>query len=784
MPRCSISLLSFLGIGLACLPLAAQQDAAQDTAQRIATFEREFKTFAEHYCNDCHTGDAAEAELAFDLIDYSAVVNDRAQWETIIKMIETHSMPPEDSAQPSAAEREAVLKLLDNTLYYVDCDLPHDPGRVTIRRLNRQEYDNTIRDLIGIDLKLARDFPSDDVGYGFDNIGDVLSMPPLLFEKYMDAAEQVAAAAIQVPDPEKFERQKRVGEQLESAGSAQLHDNNVYVFPSDGTLKAKFTLPRAGDYILRVVAGAQQAGEELAKMELTLADHKREVEVDARADELRPYEWYLNVEAGEHEATARFINDYYNPEAENPEQRDRNLFVQSFELIGPVDLPEDQLSEAHRRIVTQRPDNPRDRRQLRRAAREVLEPFVSRAYRRPATPEDIRPLVELVGVATENGDSFERGIQLAVTAALVSPHFLFRVEQDPQPENAGEPRTLSDFELATRLSYFLWSSMPDEELFKLARDGRLNHPDTLVQQVRRMLHDEKAFALAENFGGQWLNLRNLAEASPNPELFPEYSTELRESMLRETLEMVAYVLRENRPITDFLTADYSFVDQRLAQFYGLQPVEGERFQRVSLEGTPRRGVLTQASILTITSNPGRTSPVKRGKWIMENILGTPPPDPPPNVPQLEETQQAQPGLTLRQQLELHRADPVCASCHRQMDALGFAFENFDPIGRWRDKDGEHAIDPSGVLPDGTEISGSASLVEVLTREKEKFARTLAEKMLTYALGRGLEYYDRCAVDKIMEQLEANEYRMGALVEAIVLSEPFRMRRVAPTTDSD
>src|SRR5690606_24790407 len=315
--------------------------------------------------------------------------------------------------------------------------------------------------------------------------------------------------------------------------------------------------------------------------------------------------------------------------------------------------------------------------------------------------------------------------------------------------NAGEPRTLSDFELATRLSYFLWSSMPDEELFKLARDGRLNHPDTLVQQVRRMLHDEKAFALAENFGGQWLNLRNLAEASPNPELFPEYSTELRESMLRETLEMVAYVLRENRPITDFLTADYSFVDQRLAQFYGLQPVEGERFQRVSLEGTPRRGVLTQASILTITSNPGRTSPVKRGKWIMEHILGTPPPDPPPNVPQLEETQQAQPGLTLRQQLELHRADPVCASCHRQMDALGFAFENFDPIGRWRDKDGEHAIDPSGVLPDGTEISGSASLVEVLTREKEKFARTLAEKMLTYALGRGLEYYDRCAVDKIM-----------------------------------
>jgi hypothetical protein len=452
------------------------------------------------------------------------------------------------------------------------------------------------------------------------------------------------------------------------------------------------------------------------------------------------------------------------------------VFVRQFELHGPERVDPSAFPASHRRLITTRPRRS-DRPSVRQAAEEVLRPFVTRAFRRPVDAEELEPLVDLVDLAVvERREPFERGIQVAVAATLVSPQFLFRIERDEQPQDDTAKRSLNDYELATRLSYFLWSSMPDSELFQLAASGRLREPRVLAAQVQRMLADPRSEALVENFAGQWLNLRNLDESSPDPDQFELFDQSLRESMRRETLEFFAAVMREDRPLTDLLNADYSYLNERLAQLYGVPGVEGDQFRRVTWPDGRRAGVLTHASILTLTSNPTRTSPVKRGKWIMENILGTPPPEPPANVPQLEESAKAAPNATLREQLELHRKDPTCASCHKQMDALGLALENYDAIGRWRDRYPQAAIDAAGKLSSGETFSGPQQLLQILGERRQQFGRCLAEKMLTYALGRGLEYYDRCAVDKIVRQLEQEEYRFQALVLGIVTSDPFLMRR--------
>ncbi|MFM7844861.1 MAG: DUF1592 domain-containing protein, partial [Planctomycetota bacterium] len=379
-------------------------------------------------------------------------------------------------------------------------------------------------------------------------------------------------------------------------------------------------------------------------------------------------------------------------------------------------------------------------------------------------------------------------IEVAITALLVSPEFLFRYEGPRQPETAvaNEERSekqetlqkqeLSDFELATRLSYFLWSSMPDEELLAVAERGELRQASVLAAQTRRLLGHKKSIALAENFASQWLNLRGLEEVTPDTARFPSFNAAVKQDLRKETELLFDTILREERSIFDFLTADFTFLNERLAKFYGVEEIKGGQFRRVSLEGTPRLGVLTHGSILTLTSNPTRTSPVKRGKWIMENILGTPPPDPPANVPELEEVRGAQPAASLRKQMEIHRANPQCAVCHVTMDQLGFGFENFDAVGRWREREGEQLVDASGELPGGSKFSGPRELVTILTRKKAEFSRTIAERMLTYSLGRGLEFTDRCAVDELVKVLEREDYRLQALVLAIVQSEPFRLRR--------
>jgi len=376
----------------------------------------------------------------------------------------------------------------------------------------------------------------------------------------------------------------------------------------------------------------------------------------------------------------------------------------------------------------------------------------------------------------QQGDSFEQGMQVALTAVLVSPHFLFRMESDPKANDSNAIRDLNDYELATRLSYFLWSSMPDDELFQLAGQSKLRDDSILQQQIRRMLAELKSESLVQNFFAQWLNLRLLGDLTPDAKVFPAFDAELKTAMRRETELFAAAIVREDRSILDFISGRFTFVNARLANHYGLEGVDGDQFRRVEFTDKHRSGVLTQASILTLTSNPGRTSPVKRGKWVLENILGSPPPDPPPDAPDLEATQKSQPNASLRKQLEIHRTNAVCASCHKVMDQLGFGLENFDAIGQWRELDGKFKIDASGELPGGAKFNGPLELAKVLEKRRGEFARCLSEKLLTFALGRELQVQDRCAVDKIVEDVAAQDYRFSALVVAIANSDPFRRRR--------
>ncbi|REJ86807.1 MAG: DUF1592 domain-containing protein [Planctomycetota bacterium] len=757
------------------LPDGATQAAAAET-ERVLDYTADVGPFFKRYCLDCHEGEAAEAGL--DLARYDSVESiqaNREHWMHIFDRIRVGSMPPSDADQPPDEERERVTAWLDHALFYVDCGQAPDPGRVTIRRLNRAEYNNTIRDLLGVDFEPAADFPSDDIGYGFDNIGDVLSIPPLLVEKYLDAAEEISRRAIVTLEDRQI-RTKLAATELEEDGAVYDGPYDSKIMVSRGSVSTTFDLPAAGEYLLRIEAGADQAGDEKAKMELRAGDRKLAV-VEVTGDRTPDvYEHRFEAEPGRMRLSAGFINDYYNKD----EKADRNLLVKSMAIEGPLGLPT-ELPESHRSLVVSSPDEAVS---LEEAASENVRSLLERAFRRPVSDEEIAQYVDFVEMTVERGDSFERGMQVALQATLVSPHFLFRVETDKRSSAADSRHSLNDFELASRLSYFLWSSMPDDTLFDLAEQGVLHEDAVLAQQVQRMMSDPKSYALIENFAGQWLNLRKLEtnDVAPDPETFPPWDRQLRDDMWRETELFFASIVREDRPLTELLDGRYTFVNANLAQLYGIEGVEGDEFRRVELTDGRRAGVITQASVLTLTSYPTRTSPVKRGQWVLENILGDKPPDPPPVVPGLEETQQANPNLPLREQLQIHRSDPNCASCHVLMDDIGFGLENFDAIGRWREKDGEFELDTSGVLPTGEEFSGPLELVGILSLRRDEFTRCLAEKLLTYALGRGLEYYDKCTIDDIVAETIDGDYRFSALLTAIVRSEPFRMQRADASED--
>ncbi len=722
------------------------------------------------YCIGCHTAPNAAAGLALDSFkDSAGVLKEQELWQRVQKNVDSRHMPPASAPQPTDLERHAMSAWIDQMFKVASCDL-RDPGRVTIRRLNRQEYNNTVRDLCGVDIHPADKFPSDDVGYGFDNIGDVLSLSPLLMEKYLAAAELVARAAVIAPedsalavtyDPAKF-ADSIGGTVLPTGGRQQT---------GDGEMSFQMEAARDGDYNFSISAAQDEAGPDPAHMIVRIdGEQIMKFDVRNRVRNPRAYTLPVRLKAGTHKVGIAYDNDFFDQNAPAG-KRDRNLYVFSVEAHGPPGLPV-TLPASHRRIVFVQPDPSAPD----VAARKIMGEFARRAYRRPVTPAEVQRLVSYVGLARKQGESFERGIQLGMEAVLVNPNFLFRMELDSHPNDPGSHRVLGGYELATRLSYFLWSSMPDDELFRLAANGTLKDPAVLAAQVKRMLKDPRAHSLADNFAGQWLQLRNLATVSPDRARFPDFDDTLRAAMKSETEMFFEAIVQEDRSILDFIDGKFTYLNEPLARHYGIEGVTGEKFRRVVLTGSQRSGILTQASVLTVTSNPTRTSPVKRGKWVLEQMLADPPPPPPPNVPTLPDDKKGPVEGTLRHRLEEHRKNPICASCHMRMDPLGFGLENFDAVGRWRTQDGGSDIDSSGVLPSGQSFKGPGELKQILRTKKTQFATCLAQKLLTYGLGRGLESYDKCVIADVVKTTARSDYRFSALITAIVESDPFRKRR--------
>jgi Protein of unknown function (DUF1592)/Protein of unknown function (DUF1588)/Protein of unknown function (DUF1585)/Protein of unknown function (DUF1587)/Protein of unknown function (DUF1595)/Ca-dependent carbohydrate-binding module xylan-binding len=758
--------------------LGAEETASQRAARRAVQWEKQIQPLMARYCYDCHGGAKTEADLS--LVDFKTpeqILKARKSWQVLLQKVETGAMPLEEARlQPTKDERQALVDWISAALTDVDCSGSPDPGRVTLRRLNRREYRNTVRDLVGIDYEPSREFPGDDTGYGFDNIGDVLSLPPVLMEKYLDAAEEIASKAIDAHGG-KTELDKRiVGANLKGDGAKSGFLS--WLLTSDGEASANFEIPGDGEYEIRVLVSGDQAGDEPVKMAVRLDGKDLEkFDVTSKAGTEQEIKSRTRLAKGSPKIGVAFLNDFYNPNDPQPDNRDRNLYISMLHLRGPLDAKDIQLPPMHKQIVFATPGGRTTRKE---ASEQVIRRLATRAFRRPATDDEVARLVKLAEQARGEGDNFEQSIQVALQAILISPHFLYRMELDPVGQE-GKPRNLNDLEVASRLSYFLWSSMPDEELLNLATAGKLRQDGNLEKQTRRLLVDAKSKALAENFAGQWLELRSLDLRTPDKQLFPRYDDGLKRAMRTETEMFFETIVREDRSIFDLLAADFTFVNEKLAEHYGLKDVRGDAFRRVSLAGTERGGILTQASILTVTSNPNRTSPVKRGKWILENILGSPPPPPPPNVPELKEPQAGVAKGTLRERLEQHRVNPGCASCHKSMDPLGFALENFDAIGAWRDKEGDSPIDSAGQLPSGEKFRGPQELRKLLlAARKPQFARCLTEKLLTYALGRGVEYSDQCAVTKITAPLEKDQFRFSRLVVEIVSSDPF-LKKSSPLT---
>jgi hypothetical protein len=747
--------------------------------QNATSFAKEGVAFVAKHCARCHGDKVKKADLRLTIFrDDADVLKHRKVWQNVLAVLRGGEMPPPSvKARPSMAEMDAFTSSIQAIFDRADRIAKPDPGRVTIRRLNRVEYNNTVRDLVGVDFQPAEDFPSDDVGHGFDNIGDVLTLSPILMERYLAAAESIVQRAIlaKVPKPPDRRMSSRYLEPAtQKAWKWRPLDERRHF------LHTPYKITQPGEYFFRVRAWAKLT--DIEPVRVAVLDGKTELKrFDVTAPEKMPVvlEVKVDLAQGDH----RFFVKLLNPgQGENG----RNLMVEAFHLVGPSDT----RPESHRRLLATTGKTVTEK------SADVLSRFASKAFRRPASDDEVARLVKLAEAAQNRGDSWEEAMQLAVQAVLVSPKFLFRVELDDGKVARGanaprSPHPISEYQLASRLSYFLWSTMPDDELFALAARKQLTA--NLDVQVKRMLKDPKSAALVDNFAMQWLQLRRLNMVSPDPKLFPTFNDAMRRSMLKETELFFTEIIREDRSILDLIDGGYTYLDERLASHYGIIDTAGtrrgnsrkrgasgivtSRFKRVELpEGDDRRGILGHASVLTVTSNPTRTSPVKRGKWVLEQLLGTPPPPPPPDVPELAENDKAELTGSLRQRMEQHRKNPSCANCHAKMDPLGFAFENYDAVGRFRTHDGKFPVDPAGVLPDGKTFKGPAELKAILKEKKDLFARCMAEKMLTYALGRGVEHNDKLAVDGIVAALAKNDYRFSTLVGEIVKSYPFRMRR--------
>jgi len=763
-------------------PLSAQNTESVEYRNAIAPV-------LQKHCQPCHNGKVGMANLSFQGGPKSPEV-----WGKVLDKVSTGQMPPPGSPALSETERALVTDWIEKT---VGTPRGGSPGRVTAHRLNRAEYNNTVRDLLGVSIRPADEFPLDDAGYGFDNIGDVLSVSPLLMEKYLAAARAVSQAAVYgLSAPAKPTKLIR----FMSKKSQDDPTPNALPFSYRGAAYGKFNFPVEAEYEFRMrvanyrprLGGSARQKQLGRKTNLTPAETLELSEENRKSDP--PVKMVMSIDgapiltetvegnidfqyahgesvarvklkAGEHQFRASFpeFAGMENPRENLNSDGRRKLFIDYIDIVGPFH-PSSSAPESRKLIFVCKQQTPE-------CARLIIKQLARRAYRRALTEWETDGLVNLAALVRKEGDSFDEGIRVALQAVLTSPNFLFRVEREPSQPGT---YTLGQHELASRLSYFLWSSMPDEALMRAADQGRLQGAEALEVQVRRMLKDARAEALVDNFAGQWLGLRLLDRRKPDPAHFPVADDELMDSMRRETSLFTLAVLRENRSLLDFIDGKFSFVNGILAHHYGLPGVTGEDFERVKLDGEQRSGVITQASVLTLSSYATRTSPVLRGKWVLENLLGTAPPPPPPDIPALIETNLGT-QASQRQRLEQHRANPSCAVCHNQMDPIGFGLENYDATGAWRKQDGNFPVDSSGALPGGKTFEDPKELKIVLKSQTDLFIRNLTEKMFTYALGRGVEQHDNVAITRIVKRLAENEYRFSTLVTEIVKDPAFQQR---------
>lgn len=771
-----------LGVGVSA-PSAADDTEASASLQ---AFDARIKPFLSRNCVLCHSAKNTTAGLDLSRFTSPETIWEHPEvWEKVSARILDGTMPPKGLPRPPMEQRDEVVSWIRDGLEYLAKNTRPDPGRVTARRLNRFEYNNTVRDLLGVDFQPAADFPADDAGYGFDNIGDVLSMSPMLMEKYVNAAWEIAQRAVVSPLDRLDSTVTRLGgNDARRLGSRAAQATGPLAFPL--AKEAVFDFPADGEYeILVRVSDRRQIQDSPGRVAVVVGDgeiHTFETEL-RRDGENAPNEFSFRarIPAGKQILRAAMVEENLRPFNYLDESGSgNNIDPNYFEVRGPFGEAKRAIHDSHRKLFVCTPSKKEDE---AACAERILGRIVRLAYRRPVTEDDLRRHLLLAAEARAEGFLFEEQIRLALQSVLVSPHFLFRIEREQnvaQDEDGSGIRELTPVELASRLSYFLWSSMPDETLLAAAEAGKLKTREEIQAQVKRMLADPKAGAFTESFAGQWLRLRNLDQWQPDRDIFPEFDPALRQAMKRETELVFETLLHEDGTIDDFLVGDFTFLNERLARHYGIQGVKGEEFRRVPLAGTRRGGVLTHASVLTISSYPTRTSPVLRGLWLLENVLGAPPPPAPPDVPELDADGVGD-AATLRERMEKHRTDPTCAACHSKMDPLGFGLENFDAIGRYREAEGRLPIDASGTLPDGTSFDGPESMKRALLAQKREIAANLAEKMLTFALGRGVERYDRAAVEELVASMESRQYRIATLVEEICWSMPFRMRRIEGDT---
>lgn len=767
------------GLGTTC---------AADEPSAISPDEAVFKKFMESNCLDCHDKATRKAGLALDELLAKDVGRNAEAWEKVVRKLTARQMPPQDARRPQEREYDAAISWLESSLDASAAKSPN-PGRTeTFRRLNRTEYRNVIRDLLGLEVDVASLLPADESSHGFDNV-TVADLSPMLLNRYISAAQKISRLAVGVAPrsprgdtvrirPDVTQDAHIEGLPIGTRGGALISHN----FPVDGEYEVQVHLMRDRN---EGVEGLSEPHELEVLMDRERVDlfmvkppakGESEQSIDANLKSR------VKVKAGPHKLGVTFLKkpssllettrqplnvhfNYYRHPRIGPAVYEVSI-VGPYKAGGPGDTPN------RRRIFTSRPTGPDDE---EACAKRILSNLARQAYRRPVDDEDLKGLLEFYRQGSAEG-GFENGIEMALSSLLVKPQFLFRIEHDPPGVPRETAYRIDDVELASRLSFFLWSSAPDEELLNVAINGELSRPEVLEKQVRRMLADDRSQSLVSNFASQWLYLRNLESVTPDMRLFPDFDDNLRQALRQETELLFASVLREDRSVLDLIKADHTYLNERLAKHYRIPHVYGSRFRRVSVDDESHRGgLLRQGSILTVTSYATRTSPVIRGHWVLQNLVGTPPPPPPPDVPLLKDNTVSS-LLSMRERLKQHRTNAACASCHQQMDPVGFSLENFDAVGRWRQTDAGQAIDAAGGLVDGSEFSGVSGLEQALLNRPELFVRTLTEKLLTFGLGRGIEHYDAPAVRQIVRDARADNYRFSQLIIGVVKSTPFQMRK--------